>query len=52
MMWVSDDFKEECHWAMLHHNMKISRVMVHDKHVKKARYRRKSNDAMTSRSFD
>ena len=26
---VSDDLKEECHSAMIHENMNISRLMVH-----------------------
>ena len=32
-MGVSDDFKEESYLAMIHANMKISRLMVHAQQV-------------------
>ena len=49
---MSNDFQEECHSAMIHNNMKISRLMVHAKHVEEARAMRKSRDAKRERSFD
>ena len=49
---VSDDFKEDCHSAILHGNQNISRLMVNAKHVKEARSRRNSNDAKYVRSFN
>ncbi|XP_069151890.1 uncharacterized protein [Solanum lycopersicum] len=49
---VSNDFQEEFHSAMLHDNMKISRLMVNAKHVEETRARRMSNDAKRERSFD
>ncbi|XP_069143478.1 uncharacterized protein [Solanum lycopersicum] len=52
MMGVSDDLKEECHSALLHDNMNISRLMVHAKHVEKARSRRKSKDSKRARAFN
>ncbi|TMW89238.1 hypothetical protein EJD97_017461, partial [Solanum chilense] len=49
---VTDDLKEECHSAMLHDNITISRLMVHDQQVEEARSKRKSRDAKSARSFD
>ena len=49
---MSDDLQEECHSAMLHDNMNISRDMVHGKHVEEENSRRKSNDAKRARSLD
>ena len=37
---------------MLHENINISRLMVHDQHVEEARAKRKSQDAKRARSFD
>ena len=36
---MSDDLKEECHKAMLHDNMNISLLLVHDKQVEEERLR-------------
>ena len=47
-----DALKEECHSAMQHDNMKISRLMVHAKKEEKTRVKRKSIDANRARSFD
>ncbi|XP_069146219.1 uncharacterized protein [Solanum lycopersicum] len=52
VMGVSDDFQEECHSAMLHDNMNISRLTVHAKHVEEAKSKRKSRDAKRERTFD
>ncbi|TMW94998.1 hypothetical protein EJD97_009503 [Solanum chilense] len=52
MMGVSNDLKEECHSAMLHDSMNISRLMVHAKHVEEAISRRKSKDSKRARDFD
>nr|XP_010321247.1 uncharacterized protein LOC104647516 [Solanum lycopersicum] len=49
---VSDDLQEECHLAILHDNMKISRLMVHAKHVEEARAKKKGRDAKRARSFE
>ena len=49
---VSDDLQEECHLAMLHENMNISRLMVHAKHVEEKRARRKSRETKRARTFD
>ena len=49
---VSDDLQEECHSSMLHDNMNISRLMVHDRQVKKARSRTKTRDSKRERSFE
>lgn len=37
---------------MLHDNMNISRLIVHDRQVKEARSRRKTRDAKRARSFE
>ena len=52
VMGVLDDLQEEFHSAMLHDNMKNSRIMVHDKHVEETRDKRKSRNAKRARSFD
>ena len=52
VMWVSDDLQEECHSPMLHDNMKISRLMVHAKHVEEKRDKRNSRDSKRERSFE
>lgn len=49
---VSDDLQEECHSAMLHDRMKISRLMVNSQQVEEVRDKRKSSDAKRARSFD
>ena len=49
---VLDDLQEDCFSSMIHDNINISRLMVHAEHVKKARDRRKINDAKMERSFD
>ena len=41
-----------CHSSMIHDNINISHLMVHDKYIEEARARRKSNDAKTARCFD
>ena len=51
-MGVPDELQEECHLAMLHENVNISSLMVHDKHIEEARARKQSNDAKRERSFD
>ena len=40
-MAVSDDLQEECNSAMLHDNMKISRLIVNSKNVEEARVKSK-----------
>ena len=52
MMGVSENLQEECHPAMLHDNMNISRLMVDVITVEEARSKRKSRDAKRERSFD
>ena len=42
VMVESDDLQEECHSAMLHDNVTISRLIVHAKNVEEARAIRKS----------
>ena len=49
---ASDDLKEECHSALLHDDVKISRPMVHAKHVEEAWAIRKSGDSKRARSFE
>ena len=49
---VSDDLQEECHSAMLHDNMKISRLMLHARQVEEERPRWKSKDAKKERSLE
>ena len=39
MTGVSDDFQVECRSSILHENMKISRLMMHNKHVEEAKAR-------------
>ena len=41
VMGVSEDLQEECHSAMLHDNMNISRHMVHARRVEEVRAKRK-----------
>ena len=48
---MSDDLQEECHSAMLHDNINISRLMFHSKHVEDLRPKRKSRDVKRARSF-
>ena len=50
-MGVSNNLQEEFHSAMLHDNMNISLLMVHDKHVEESRARRRSRDSKRARSF-
>ena len=52
VMGVSDDLQEECHSAMLHDNMNISRLMVHALQVEESRAKGKSKDTKKERSFD
>ena len=49
---LSDDLKEKCLSAMLHDNMIISSLMVHDQKVEETRVKRKSRDANKARSYD
>ena len=49
LMGVLDYLQKECHSAMLHDNMNISRIMVHAEHVEESRYRRKIRDAKRAR---
>ncbi|TMW99349.1 hypothetical protein EJD97_002703 [Solanum chilense] len=49
---VLDDEKEDCHLAMIHENLNISRLMVHAQHIDNARAKRKIRDAKRARSFD
>ena len=37
---VSDEFQDECHSAMIHENMNISLLMVHDKKVEETMAKR------------
>ena len=46
------DLQEECHSAMLHENMNISRLMVHAQHVEEAGDKMKSKEDKKARSFD
>ena len=52
VMGVSDDLQKECHSAMLHNNMNISRVMIHAQQVEEAMAKRRSKYAKRARSFD
>ena len=51
-MGVPDELQEECHLAMLHENVNISRLIVHAPQVKEKNIQRKSKDAKKTRSFD
>ena len=46
-----DDFQEECHLAMIHENMYISHLVIHDQQVEEVRAKRKSRDAKRARSL-
>ena len=52
VMGVFDYLQEECHSSILHENMKISRLMMHAKHMEEAKAKRKCRDAKRARSFD
>ena len=52
MMGVSVDFQEECHSAIIHENMTIYRLMVHDQQVEEIRSKMWSRDPKMARSFD
>lgn len=39
---VTDDLVVECRLGMVHDNMDISRLVVHDKHVEESRLKRKN----------
>ena len=52
MTGVSENLHKECHSAMLHDNMKIYRLLVHEIRVEKARSKPNSRDAKRPRSFD
>ena len=49
---VSNDLPEECHSTMLHDNMNIYCLMVHERSVEEARYKRKSRYAKIPRLYD
>lgn len=49
---ASDDLKEECHSAIRHDNMNISRLRVDAQHVENAGVKRNIKDAKRARSFD
>ena len=51
VMGVSNDLQEECHSAMLHDNINISRLMVHAQQVEDASAKRKSRDIKRARPF-
>ena len=51
LMGVSDYLQEECHSAMLHDDMSISRLMVNVQQVEEAKAMTKSRDAKRARSF-
>ena len=48
---VLDDFKEECHSALLHDNMNTYCIMVHAEKVEEIRAKIKSRDAKRARFF-
>ncbi|XP_069143429.1 uncharacterized protein [Solanum lycopersicum] len=52
VMGLSDDLQEECHSAMIHENMNISRLVVHSQLVKETRAKRKSRAVKKATSFD
>ena len=52
VMGLSDDMQEECHLAMLHYNINISRLIVHAQQVEEEMSKRTSRDAKSARSFD
>ena len=52
MMGVSYYLQQERHSPMLHNNMNISHLMVHDQQVEEARAKRKSKKAKRERSLD
>ena len=52
VMRVSDYLKKECHSSILHDNMNISFLMIHDQLVEETRAKRKSTYAKRANSFD
>ena len=52
MMGVSEDLQEECHSTMIHDDMNISCLMVHDRRVEEARDKKKSRDDKWARSLE
>ena len=49
---VSDDFQEECHFAMINGKMNISHLMVYASKMEEAKAMRKNRDAKSARYFD
>ena len=49
---VSDDLVEECRSAMLHDNMNISHLIIHDLQVEESRLRRKNREVKRDTSFE
>ena len=52
VMGVLGSLHKECHSAMLHDNINISRLMVHGRRVEEARKNRKNIDAKWERCFE
>lgn len=52
VMGVFDDLVEECHEAMLHNNIDLYCLMVHDQQVEESRLKGKNKDAKRARPYD
>ena len=49
---MSEELEQECHAAILHDNMDLSRLMVHAHHVEDSRLRKRNREAKRAKSFE